>query len=80
MAINDKTDYQIQILGYKALFKELGVTGFIRFMQHFNQGNGDYTIDRDEWQQDYTIDSITEAVKKRRAAKQQTLNPIYREK
>lgn len=35
--------------GYRALLRELGPAGFIQFIQHFEKGSGDYTIDRHLW-------------------------------
>lgn len=60
--VKDKTDHQIQLLGFQALRKELGVIGLIRFMQQFETGSGDYVKDREEWQHDYTVDTLAEAI------------------
>ena len=35
--------------GYRALLQELGPAGFIRFVQHFRPGTGDYTAERHTW-------------------------------
>lgn len=64
--VQDKTDYQISLLGFQALRQELGVVGFIRFMQQFDAGRGNYTEERQEWQQPYTVDSLVEAIRKRK--------------
>jgi hypothetical protein len=60
--LNLKTDHQIQQLAFQVLVKELGIVGFIQFIQSFDQGSGDYTQDRQQWQNDYTVDSITQAI------------------
>ena len=57
-----KTDHQIRLVGFQALQKELGIVGFIRFMQQFDLGSGNYVKDRDAWQKDYTIDTLTTAI------------------
>lgn len=40
---------QIRMRGYAALLRELGPVDFIRFMQQFEPGQGDYTRDRSQW-------------------------------
>ena len=41
--INYKTGIEIHKKSYKVLVKELGVVDFIRFIQEFERGEGDYT-------------------------------------
>lgn len=43
--------------GYRALLKELGPAGFIRFVQHLRPGTGDYTAERHTWLTD-SVDDI----------------------
>ena len=38
--------------GIGALAKELGPVGMARFLQQFEMGSGDYSIDRDQWLSD----------------------------
>jgi hypothetical protein len=57
-ALNYKTDYEIQETAFELLNKQLGITNLIRFMQQYDKGYGNYTKDRDNWQKDYTIDSL----------------------
>ena len=40
----------------------LGVANFIRFMQQFDSGEGNYTEDRQSWQKDYTVDRIIQEI------------------
>jgi hypothetical protein len=61
--IQNETDHQIQLKGFEALKKELGIVGFIRFMQQFDSGSGDYVNDRQKWQQHYDVDTLMEAIK-----------------
>ncbi len=56
------TDAQLQQQVFQLLSRELGVTNFIRFIQHYEQGSGDYSRDRDSWQSAYTVDSLAEAI------------------
>ena len=53
-----KTEQEIQQLGIEALQKGLGVSNFIRFMQQFNKGYGNYVEDRQEWQKSYSVDQL----------------------
>ena len=55
---NYKTDYEIQQTAFDVLHKQLGISNLIRFMQQYDKGYGNYTIDRDEWQKKYTVDSL----------------------
>ena len=43
---NYQTDAQLQHQAFQLLSKELGVANFIRFVQYYEQGQGDYSCDR----------------------------------
>ena len=45
--------------GYQALLQELGPAGFIRFVQHFRPGTGDYTAERQTWLPQ-TVDEVAQ--------------------
>ena len=64
--INYKTENEIQQLCIEALCKGIGVVGLIRFMQQFDKGHGDYVKDRQDWQKDYTVDTLVDAIKEER--------------
>jgi hypothetical protein len=57
-----KTEQEIQQLGMEALQKGLGVGGFIRFMQQFNKGYGNYVEDRQEWQRRYSVNQLIDEI------------------
>jgi len=57
-AVEYKTEQEIQKMGIDILYKGLGASDFIRFMQQFNQGHGNYVEDRLEWQQNYSVNDI----------------------
>ena len=61
--IKYKTGNEIQQSGLEAIRKGIGVVGLIRFMQQFDKGHGDYVKDRQLWQKNYTVDSLTKAIK-----------------
>ncbi len=60
--VKQKTDHDIRLMGFQALQKELGIVGLIRFMQQFDLGSGDYIEDREAWQKDCTVDSLSVAI------------------
>jgi hypothetical protein len=62
-ALNYQSDYQIQQSGLEVLHKNLGVIGFIRFMQQFDKGYGNYVEDRQVWQQEYSVDQLIKEIK-----------------
>ena len=67
MNVQKMTPQQIRIAGMEALSRELGVVGMIRFMQQFEMGRGDYSKDRHEWLDQYTVDDIAKLVRVKKA-------------
>ena len=43
------TDNEIHELGIRALMDKLGPDGAIRFLRQFDNGAGNYSVDRDQW-------------------------------
>lgn len=62
MNIQMMTPQQIRVAGLAALARELGLAGMIRFMQQFEMGQGDYSKDRHQWLDQYTVDDIAKLV------------------
>lgn len=62
-----KTEQEIQQLGIEVLQKGLGITDFIRFMQQFDKGHGNYVEDRKQWQKDYSVNQLLEEMAKTNA-------------
>ena len=60
------TPQQIRVAGLAALSRELGLVGMIRFMQQFEMGKGDYSKDRHEWLDQYSVDDIARMVRERK--------------
>jgi len=58
------SDNEIRYLGLEAIKKELGIAGFVRFMQLFDNGSGDYTKERSPQQQGITVVEIVEEIGK----------------
>jgi hypothetical protein len=58
------TPSQPQARGIKALVRELGVTGMVRFLQQFETGAGDYTRERHKWLKGMSVEKIVAEIKK----------------
>jgi hypothetical protein len=68
MNVQMMTPQQIRVAGMAALSRELGVVGMIRFMQQFEMGHGDYSKDRHQWLDKYSVDDIAKMVREKKAA------------
>lgn len=66
MATTIMTLNQIRQKGLEVLSRELGPVGMIRFMQQFETGSGDYSVERYEWLDDQTVEGIYDRIKERR--------------
>jgi len=62
------TPYEIRIIGFEVLLRELGPANAIRFMQQFEMGHGDYSKDRHQWLDQYSVDDIAKMVREKKAA------------
>lgn len=67
MPTSTMTLNEIRQKGLEALSRELGPVGMIRFMQQFETGSGDYSIERHEWLQNETVEGIYQRIKERRS-------------
>ena len=47
MKIDYRNSHMISKMGIEALTKELGPVGMTYFMQQFDRGEGDYTVERE---------------------------------
>ena len=63
---NTMTPQQIREAGMAALARELGVVGMIRFMQQFELGKGDYSVDRHQWLDQYSVDDVVQLVSEKK--------------
>ena len=66
MNIQAMTPQQIRSAGLAALSRELGLVGMIRFMQQFEMGQGDYSKDRHNWLDQYSVDDIAKMIQKKK--------------
>jgi len=71
MNIQTMTPQQIRTAGIAALSRELGVVGMIRFMQQFEMGQGDYSKDRHQWLDQYSVADIARLAQVKKATQKQ---------
>ncbi len=57
---------EIRNAGLAALKRELGVVGMVRFLQQFEMGHGDYTVERHAWLDQWDLDAIIAEMRKQR--------------
>jgi hypothetical protein len=53
---------EIRAKGFAALARELGPTGYVRFLQQFQLGSGDYTSERQQAIANLSLDQIRQAL------------------
>ena len=70
IAIDQLTDQQFEKHALEVLQRELGADGLARFLRLNRSGPGDYTADRDKWQNDLTIDQVLESIRENRRGRQ----------
>ena len=49
MNIAKMSPEEIRAAGMRAIARDLGPAGLVRFLQQFETGSGDYSADRHEW-------------------------------
>ncbi len=57
---------QIRLIGLKALVRDLGSVGMVRFLQQFETGQGDYTAERHTWLGKRTVRELVEEIERQR--------------
>jgi hypothetical protein len=62
-----KTQQEIVRQGYQALVDSLGIVDAIRFIQHFNPGQGDYTQERHQWLDQVPLTDILHSIRNRQS-------------
>lgn len=61
------TGEEIRTIGLNAVMDALGPSGFIRFLQQFSNGSGDYTRDRQALLGNPTVDELVQEIEAARA-------------
>lgn len=69
MITKSMTLNEIQQAGLAALSRELGPVGFVRFLQMFEHGHGDYSKERSGWLKEQSIDHIARRIQHERSRK-----------
>jgi hypothetical protein len=59
---------EIRLMGLKALSRELGPVGLVRFLQQFETGYGDYTAERHTWLKERSVSEIAQKIECNREA------------
>jgi len=72
MTVATMTLEQVRVVGYSALLRDLGPVNMVRFLQQFETGHGDYTLERHQWLDQYTVEEIVQEIQKRRGIGQST--------
>jgi len=57
---------QIRLTGLRALSRDLGPVGLVRFLQQFETGQGDYTAERHQWLGERTVQDLAQEIERRR--------------
>ena len=58
------TDGKVQWAGIEGGSKNISAIELIKYLQQVDPGSGDYVHDRQEWQQEYSVDMLLNAVKR----------------
>jgi hypothetical protein len=64
-----RTPEQIRLEGLRALRRALGPVGMVRFLQQYELGSGDYTEERRQWRDRWTLEEIVAELDERRRGK-----------
>jgi len=65
MTVATMTLEQVRVVGYSALLRDLGPVNLVRFLQQFETGHGDYTLERHQWLDQYTVEEIVQEIQRR---------------
>lgn len=57
---------QVRLVGLKALARDLGSVGMVRFLQQFETGQGDYTAERHTWLGKLTVRELADELERQR--------------
>jgi hypothetical protein len=67
MEINYQDLKAIRKAGVEILSKGLGPVGMAQFMRQFDTGHGDYTAERGQWLNRYTVEKIINEIEDSKA-------------
>ena len=64
MTTKEMTAEEIRTFGLEALYRELGPVGMVRFLQQFETGKGDYSVERHELLKGMDVTRLVEEARK----------------
>ena len=64
MVLKEPSDEQIRRRGLEVLHPELGPAGLIRFLQQFEPGAGDYSVERHNWLREHSLEDLLRDLKR----------------
>jgi hypothetical protein len=68
MMIVDTTNlYQVRQAGIHVLSRELGPIAMIRFIQQYEQGCGDYSKERHDWLDSFSVHDIVRQIRSKKS-------------
>ncbi len=70
MNIRTMTPEQIRLAGLKALARELGPVGMVRFLQQFETGQGDYSKERHDRLGESNVLTLADRIHQKRKEQQ----------
>jgi hypothetical protein len=66
MSVQTPSLDEIRAAGLRDLARELGPVGMVRFLQQFETGRGDYSVERDQWLRPADAQKLAEEIRRRR--------------
>ncbi len=57
---------EIRVAGLDALARDLGPVGMVRFLQQFETGRGDYSVERHGWLDGTDVATVARQIRRRR--------------
>jgi len=55
---------QIRLTGLEVLVRELGPVGMVRFLQQFETGQGNYSVERHRWLDTIDVRTLAEQIQR----------------
>ena len=68
MSAQTLTSEALRRAGLEALTRELGAVGMARFLQQFETGWGDYSVERHQWLDQEDVQTLAQRIRQRRQA------------
>jgi hypothetical protein len=62
MNVRTMTLEQIRLTGLEVLARELGPVGMVRFLQQFETGRGDYSVERHGWLDQLDVQTVAQKI------------------